>query len=82
MHRISADTARAIFARAEIDPAADYFTLSLSQKLALDAEAKERRYRKPKNANGSQIRYFHAYISRALESDPILKDPQGRRRAR
>lgn len=45
---------------------------------AMDSDQKERvlkaadlvKYRKPKNANGSRGRYFTAYLSRVLESQP------------
>lgn len=47
-----------------IDPQADYHTLNSYQVDALLAEADRVRYRKPKNANGSRARYFHAYLQR------------------
>ena len=42
----------------------DFHALSSTIVDRLVAEAKEVGYRKPKNANGSRGRYFHAYLSR------------------
>lgn len=46
----------------------NFFTLSSSIIEALLAEADVLKYRKPKNANGSRGRYFHAYLVRRAES--------------
>lgn len=43
---------------------ADFHTLSSSQVDALVEEAKRRKYRKPKYANGSTARYFHDMLQR------------------
>lgn len=43
----------------------DYHTLSHSQVDALVDHAKKNKYRKPKNANGSTGRYFHAHLQRS-----------------
>jgi hypothetical protein len=42
----------------------DFHTLSHAQIDNLLAEADRVRYRKPKNANGSRARYFHAHLER------------------
>jgi hypothetical protein len=42
----------------------DFHQLSSSQVDALLAEADRVRYQKPKNANGSRARYFHARLLR------------------
>jgi hypothetical protein len=42
----------------------NFFALPSSTVDALLAEADRVKYRRPKNANGSRGRYFHAYLSR------------------
>lgn len=42
----------------------DFHTLSSSEVESLLAEADAVKYRKPRNANGSRGRYFHAYLCR------------------
>lgn len=59
---IRPDTARAILARCNAN--ADFFTLPASTVAALLDFADTHRYRKPRNANGSRGRYWHAYLSR------------------
>ena len=56
--------ALAILAACDIAAGADYHTLSSATVDALLAEADKRKYRKPKDANGSRARYFHAYVQR------------------
>jgi hypothetical protein len=58
--------ARDTFHRLRIDPSVDFFTLGYDDIEALLAEADRVRYRKPKNANGSRARYFHARLERQL----------------
>lgn len=43
----------------------DFFTLSSDEVSRVLAAADERKYRKPKNANGSRARYFFALLQRA-----------------
>ena len=62
----AADAADALH-RAHIPPDANFFTLTWAQVDALLAEADRVRYRKPRNANGSRARYFHARCIRAIE---------------
>ena len=45
----------------------DFFTLPNDAVLRILDAADERKYRKPKNANGSRARYFHAMLVRALK---------------
>jgi hypothetical protein len=56
--------ARAIFAHLKIGLDQDFHTLSPSQVEGLLEEADRVRYQKPKNANGSRGRYFHARLQR------------------
>ena len=44
----------------------DFHTLNSSQVSVLLEFADEFKYRKPKNANGSRGRYFHAYLVRII----------------
>lgn len=44
---------------------ADYHQLSSLEVERVLAAADERKYRKPRNANGSRGRYFHALLVRA-----------------
>jgi hypothetical protein len=53
-------------ARACIPRHADFHTLSSIQVEALLVEADAVKYRKPKNANGSRARYFHAFLTRSI----------------
>lgn len=48
----------------KIPAGADYDTLSNAQVHDLLQQADLRRYRKPKNANGSRARYFHDFMQR------------------
>jgi len=62
-------TARAILDDCAINPAQDFFTLSSWQVEKLLEYAVIHKYRKPKNANGSRGRYFHAYVQRKARGD-------------
>jgi hypothetical protein len=55
-----------ILARCHVDRAHDFHRLPSDQVEALLAEADRVKYRRPKNANGSRARYFHARLTRAL----------------
>jgi len=63
--RISSGEACSILNRIGIPRGEDFHTLSSSKVDALVDEAKRRGYKKPKNANGSRGRYFHAYLQRS-----------------
>ena len=57
---------KAILAGCGVDPQTDYDALTSTQVDALLIKADAWRYRKPKNANGSRGRYFHAMLIRRL----------------
>lgn len=58
------DRARETLERCKVEIGADFHALPRSAADALLAEAKMQRYQKPRNANGSRTRYFHAMIQR------------------
>ena len=60
---------KAILADCGIDPQTDYHALTSTQVDALLTKAKAWKYRKPKNANGSLGRYFHAMLIRRLNRE-------------
>ena len=47
----------------------DFHALPSSLVAEINYAADARGYRKPKNANGSRARYFHAYLMRAANRD-------------
>ena len=57
--------ARSLATRYLIDLERDFFTLSYSEVQHVLSAADTRRYRKPRQANGSRGRYFFAYLQRA-----------------
>lgn len=62
------DNAQATLAGLNIGLGQDFYTLSSSQVSELLLEADRVRYRKPRNANGSRGRYFHALLQRRTQS--------------
>jgi hypothetical protein len=56
--------ARAILESCRVPIGADFHTLTSAQVDALLTVADQRRYQKPRNANGSRGRYFHAMLQR------------------
>lgn len=56
--------ARAILQAINASPGQDFYTLRASQVEALLVNADLRRYRKPRNANGSRARHFYALVQR------------------
>ncbi len=58
------DTAYDILSRSGIPKGEDYHRLTSEQVDGLLAFADELKYRKPKHANGSRARYFHAFVER------------------
>jgi hypothetical protein len=66
MARLDWSDASNILARCHIDRGADFHALPSDKVDALVAEGRAVAYRKPRNANGSYGRYFHAYLMRAL----------------
>ena len=59
--------AREMLARCRVQLGADFFTLSTTQVMDLLIEAVRQKYHKPKNANGSRGRYFHARLQRRAQ---------------
>jgi hypothetical protein len=64
MARLDPWAARAILTVAGCSIDSDFHALSTAKVEALRVQADARGYRKPKNANGSRLRYFHAYCVR------------------
>ena len=64
MARLSKHDACAILNRIGIRRGEDFHTLSSSKVDELVTAAVAAKYHKPKNANGSRGRYFHAYLQR------------------
>lgn len=56
--------ARAVLASIGAEIGQDFHTLNTGQVWALLEAADVRRYRKPRNANGSRARYFYALLQR------------------
>ncbi len=67
MPRLTASEARNILTYCGISANEDFHALKAEQIANLLAFAYERKYRKPKNANGSSGRCFHAYVIRATK---------------
>ncbi len=65
--RLDRNRAHDILQRAHVPLGVDFHALGSAQVEALLVEADAHRYRKPKNANGSRGRYFHAYVTRTAE---------------
>ena len=58
------EVARKILADCNVEIGQDYDRLDTDRVLAILDAAAERGYKKPKDANGSTGRYFHAYLQR------------------
>lgn len=67
-NRLDKNEARAILARCGISLNDDFHALPSEQVMRLCDEAHDRGYRKPKMANGSLARCFHAYVIRTMRS--------------
>jgi hypothetical protein len=65
MPRITKPIACAILVGAQAG--GDFHALRSSQVDTLLTAADHYKYRKPKNANGSRARYFHAYLRRVCK---------------
>lgn len=63
------DDARHLATRYSLDLTKDFFTLSASEVGRVLEAADFRRYRKPKQANGSRGRYFFAALQRAARKE-------------
>lgn len=64
MTRLTPDDAHAILYECGVPGGVDFDTLPSSAVEALLRHADKYKYRKPKNANGSRGRYWHAYVDR------------------
>jgi hypothetical protein len=77
MSRVTPGMARDLLAAYDISRSADFHTLSSEQVDALLASADAFKYRKPRNANGSRGRYFHAYLCRIIARETTtLRKPK------
>ena len=65
MTRLNRHDALNILGRLGMKPDSDFHALNSEQVDRLLAEADKAKYRKPRNANGSRGRYFHAYLIRS-----------------
>ena len=61
---LRANDARNILKNCAVPIAADFYAISSVKVDALLVWADKWQYRKPRNANGSRARYFHAYLQR------------------
>lgn len=64
MTRLTPDTAREILHTCRAHRDTDFHALPSSIVECLVEQARQHGYRKPRNANGSTGRYFHAYLVR------------------
>ena len=64
MNKIDANDAHDILQRCGISEYDNFYALTSSQVSDLLEFADTYKYRKPKNANGSRGRYFHAMLTR------------------
>jgi len=69
MARMNRHAAHDILQRCKVPKGSGYHELSSSQVEALIAEADAYGYQKPKNANGSRGRYFHAFVERVASRE-------------
>ena len=69
MAKLTRNDAINILSWCGIPPRQDFHALHSKQISQLERKADERRYRAPKLANGSRLRYFHAYLVRTAERD-------------
>jgi hypothetical protein len=69
MARLTRSEARDILQRCKVAIGSDFHRLDSETVERLLSEADARGYRKPKNANGSRGRYFHAYVDRTAEKE-------------
>jgi hypothetical protein len=72
MAKITAPQARTILGDLGINPEWEFHVLNSRQVSDLVAQADFFKYRKPKDANGSRARYFHAYLVRMATKIPLL----------
>ena len=63
------ETAKQTLARLGVPEGGDFHALHGDKVMALLEEAKEQNYRRPKDANGSTARYFHARLQRKASNE-------------
>ena len=68
MARMTREAAQSILQRCKCTDGTSFHALDSDTVAALLVEADAVKYRRPKNANGSRARYFHAYVIRAAVS--------------
>ena len=61
--------AHEILRRCRVELGADYHTLRMTQVADLLVEADRVKYHKPKLANGTRARYFHAFLQRRARKE-------------
>jgi len=81
MPMLSAEAARAQLRAIGLTGQEDFHALSSSTVDKIIAAADAARYRKPKDANGSRARYFHAMLVRRATSLTALADDIVRHRS-
>lgn len=69
MAKLNRSAARDILQRCHVDIDSDFHVLGSGAVERLLVEAARLGYRKPRNANGSRGRYFHAYVTRAARRE-------------
>lgn len=67
MTRLTYWEARSLTRAFGFDPFEDFHAMSSGSKAAVIRAADSRKYKAPKNANGSRGRYFAAYVRRVIE---------------
>lgn len=69
MNRLDRERARGILNRAHVPLDDSFHALSSDQVDSISLEADAYGYHKPRNANGSRARYFHALLIRRANSE-------------
>lgn len=69
MTQLTRNEARALAAKWDFRWNANFHALPSDEVDNIIAAADSRGYRKPRNANGSRARYFHAYVRRCAERE-------------
>lgn len=64
MKRLSPEIAHDLCRRYGVDVSREFHALRENEVQAVIAAADEWRYKKPRGANGSRARYFHAHLRR------------------
>ena len=72
MNTLDPYDARSLASQYAINLEKDFFTLSFHDVAQVLLAADTRRYRKPRQANGSRGRYFFAYLQRAARDRATL----------